>query len=109
MTKITLRNPQNWLHYRGEREIHSRAPHSIGENVQKKKKEYRYSLHGDIKIHTRSNRQPAKAIGYAWEPVRSGGRVWRLHKNKRKSWLCDTVMLETAQRMAEELDATCHD
>ena len=109
MTKITLRNPQNWLHYRGEREIHSRAPHSIGENVQKKKKEYRYSLHGDIKIHTRSNRQPAKAIGYAWEPVRSGGRVWRLHKNKRKSWLCDTVMVETAQRMAAELDATCHD
>ena len=106
MTKITLRNPQNWLHYRGEREIHSRAPHSIGENVQKKKKEYRYSLHGDIKIHTRSNRQPAKAIGYAWEPVRSGGRVWRLHKNKRKSWLCDTVMLSTAQEMVEDLSAT---
>ena len=106
MTKITLRNPQNWLHYRGEREIHSRAPHSIGENVQKKKKEYRYSLHGDIKIHTRSNRQPAKAIGYAWEPVRSGGRVWRLHNNKRKSWLCDTVMLSTAQEMVEGLNET---
>jgi hypothetical protein len=72
----------------------------------KKKKEHRYSLHGDIKIHTRSNRLPSKAIGYAWEPVRSGGRVWRLHTNKRKSWLCDTVMLSTAQEMVEDLSAT---
>jgi len=73
---------------------------------KKKKTEWSYSLHG-LRINTRSNRQPAKAIGYAWEPVRSGGRVWRLHKNNRKSWMCDTVLLETAQRMATALDAEC--
>ena len=72
----------------------------------KKKKEYRYSLHGDIKIHTRSNRQPAKAIGYAWEPVRSGGRVWREHKDGSISWLCDTVLFSTAESMAKELSKT---
>ena len=36
---------------------------------------YRYSLHGDIKIDTRSNRKPRKAVAYACERVRSGGRV----------------------------------
>ena len=72
-----------------------------------KKKEYRYSLHGDIKIHTRSNKQPRGVIGYAAEPVRSGGRVWRLHKNGTKSWMCDTVMLTIAEGMAAELHLSC--
>ena len=72
-----------------------------------KKKEYRYSLHG-LRINTRSNRQPPKAIGYAWEPVGSGGRVWRIHSGKPKSWMCDTVLVETAERMAKELDSTCN-
>ena len=73
---------------------------------KKKKTEYRWTLHG-IRINTRSNRQPPKAIGYAWEPCGAGGRVWRIHTGKRKSWVCDTVLVETAERMATALHATC--
>ena len=32
---------------------------------------YRYSLHGDIKIDTRSNHKPRKAVGYIAERVPS--------------------------------------
>jgi hypothetical protein len=63
---------------------------------------YRYSLHGDIKIDTRSNRKPRKAVSYACERVRSGGRVWRVHKDGSTSWLCDTVLFETAERMVAD-------
>jgi len=73
---------------------------------KKKKTEYRWTLHG-MRINTRSNRQPPKAIGYAWEPCGAGGRVWRIHTSKRKSWVCDTVLVETAERMATALHATC--
>lgn len=72
-----------------------------------KKKDLRYSLHGDIKINSRSNKQPRGVIGYAAEPVRSGGRVWRLHKNGTKSWMCDTVVLSIAESMAAELHISC--
>ena len=76
--------------------------------MQKKKdaRRYRYSLHGDVKIDTRSNRQPRKATGYAALAVRSGGRVFRTHKDGSVSWVCDTVMLSTAQAMVEDLSAT---
>ena len=68
-----------------------------------KKKKLTPSLHGDIGIDTRSNRQPRNVIGYAAEPAGiSGGRVWRLHKGQRKSWLCDTVLLSTAENMAAD-------
>jgi hypothetical protein len=72
-----------------------------------KKKDLRYSLHGDIQIDSRSNKQPRGVIGYAAEPVRSGGRVWRLHKNGTKSWMCDTVTLFIAEEMADELHSSC--
>ena len=72
-----------------------------------KKKDLRYSLHGDIQINSRSNKQPRGVIGYAAEPVRSGGRVWRLHKNGTKSWMCDTVVLSIAESMAAELHISC--
>tara|TARA_R110001592_G_scaffold245299_1_gene506664 strand:- start:886 stop:1233 length:348 start_codon:yes stop_codon:yes gene_type:complete len=72
-----------------------------------KKKDLRYSLHGDIQIDSRSNKQPRGVIGYAAEPVRSGGRVWRLHKNGTKSWMCDTVLLVSAQSMATALHSSC--
>lgn len=72
-----------------------------------KKKDLRYSLHGDIQINSRSNKQPRGVIGYAAEPVRSGGRVWRLHKNGTKSWMCDTVLLVSAQSMATALHSSC--
>ena len=67
---------------------------------------YRYSLHGDIKIDTRSNRKPRKAVGYIAEAVHTGGRVWREHKDGSISWLCDTVLLSTAESMAKELSET---
>ena len=63
---------------------------------------YRYSLHGDIKIDTRSNRKPRKAVGYIAERVRSGGRVWREHKDGSISWLCDTVLFSTAESMVAD-------
>ena len=72
-----------------------------------KKKDYEFSLHGDILIHTRSNKQPRGIIGYASEPVHAGGRVWRIHKNGTKSWLCDTVTPYIAEEMAAELHLSC--
>ena len=71
---------------------------------------YRYSLHGDIKIDTRSNRMPRKAIGYEAEDAGlSGGRVWIVHKDNSRTWLCDTVLTDTALEMAEDLAATLGD
>ena len=68
---------------------------------------YRYSLHGDIKIDTRSNRQAPPACGYEAEDAGlRGGRVWIVHKDKSRSWLCDTVLADTAMEMAEDLNAT---
>jgi hypothetical protein len=63
---------------------------------------YRYSLHGDIKIDTRSNRLPRNAVSYSYERVRTGGRVWCVHKDGTTSWLCDTVLFETAKRMVAD-------
>ena len=65
-----------------------------------KKKDLQPSLHGDIMINTRSNKIPRNVIGYAAEPVRDGGRVWRLHANGSTSWLVDTIFLSTAESIA---------
>ncbi len=65
-----------------------------------KKKDLQPSLHGDIMINTRSNKIPRNVIGYAAEPVRDGGRVWRLHANGSTSWLTDTIIFSTAESMA---------
>ena len=59
------------------------------------------------RLATRSNKQPRGIIGYASEPVHAGGRVWRIHKNGTKSWLCDTVTLFIAEEMAVELHDSC--
>lgn len=67
-----------------------------------KKKDLQPSLHGDIMINTRSNKIPRNVIGYAAEPVRDGGRVWRLHANGSTSWLVDTIMLSTAESIAAD-------
>lgn len=68
---------------------------------------YRYSLHGDIKIDTRSNRQSRKATVYEAEDAGSaGGRVWIIHKDKTRTWLCDTVLADTAMDMVEDLNTT---
>ena len=67
-----------------------------------KKKDLTPSLHGDIMINTRSNKIPRNVIGYAAEPVRNGGRVWRLHANGSTSWLVDTIMLSTAESIAAD-------
>ena len=67
---------------------------------------YRYSLHGDIKIDTRSNAQAPPATGYAAIAVHTGGRVFSTHKGGSVSWVCDTVLLSTAEAMAKELSAT---
>jgi len=67
-----------------------------------KKKDLQPSLHGDIMINTRSNKIPRNVIGYAAEPVRNGGRVWRLHANGSTSWLVDTIMLSTAESIAAD-------
>ena len=67
-----------------------------------KKKDLTPSLHGDIMINTRSNKIPRNVIGYAAEPVRDGGRVWRLHANGSTSWLVDTIMLSTAESIAAD-------
>ena len=64
------------------------------------KKKTSARLHGDIMINTRSNKIPRNVIGYAAEPVRDGGRVWRLHANGSTSWLVDTIMLSTAESIA---------
>jgi hypothetical protein len=66
------------------------------------KKNLTPSLHGDIMINTRSNKIPRNVIGYAAEPVRDGGRVWRLHANGSTSWLVDTIMLSTAESIAAD-------
>ena len=66
------------------------------------KKNLTPSLHGDIMIDTRSNKIPRNVIGYAAEPVRDGGRVWRLHANGSTSWLVDTIMLSTAESIAAD-------
>ena len=66
------------------------------------KKNLTPSLHGDIMINTRSNKIPRNVIGYAAEPVRGGGRVWRLHANGSTSWLVDTIMLSTAESIAAD-------
>tara|TARA_R100001509_G_scaffold47796_1_gene25895 strand:- start:242 stop:484 length:243 start_codon:yes stop_codon:yes gene_type:complete len=69
--------------------------------MKRTKKNLTPSLHGDILINTRSNKQPRAVIGYAAEPAGlSGGRVWRLHKNGSASWLVDTVLLSTAESLA---------
>ncbi len=67
-----------------------------------KKKDLQPSLHGDIMINTRSNKIPRNVIGYAAEPVRDGGRVWRLHANGSTSWLVDTIFLSTAESIAAD-------
>ena len=67
-----------------------------------KKKNLTPSLHGDIMIDTRSNKIPRNVIGYAAEPVRDGGRVWRLHANGSTSWLVDTIFLSTAESIAAD-------
>jgi hypothetical protein len=67
-----------------------------------KKKDLVPSLHGDIMINTRSNKIPRNVIGYAAEPVREGGRVWRLHANGSTSWLVDTIFLSTAESIAAD-------
>lgn len=68
---------------------------------------YRLSLHGDVKIDTHSNREPTSVVGYeATDAGASGGRVWRIHKNGKRSWLLDTVLADTALAMAEELNET---
>jgi|13_taG_2_1085334.scaffolds.fasta_scaffold35602_3 hypothetical protein len=68
-----------------------------------KKKNMVPSLHGDIMINTRSNRQPRAVIGYAAEPAGpGGGRLWRLHANGSASWVADTVLFSTAESMATE-------
>ena len=67
-----------------------------------KKKDLTPSLHGDIMINTRSNKIPRNVIGYAAEPVRDGGRVWRLHANGSTSWLVDTIFLSTAESIAAD-------
>ena len=79
-----------------------------GENMPRKEdRRYCLSLHGDIKIDTRSNRMPRKATGYEAEDAGlGGGRVWIVHKDGSRTWLCDTVMADTAMAMAEDLDAT---
>ena len=66
------------------------------------KKDLQPSLHGDIMINTRSNKIPRNVIGYAAEPVRDGGRVWRLHANGSTSWLVDTIFLSTAESIAAD-------
>jgi len=66
------------------------------------KKNLTPSLHGDIMINTRSNKIPRNVIGYAAEPDRDGGRVWRLHANGSTSWLVDTIMLSTAESIAAD-------
>lgn len=73
----------------------------------KKKKEWAYSLHG-MRVNTKSNWEPKPStiVRYAWEPIGGGGRVWRIHKGERKSWMCDTVLESTAERMAESLTKT---
>ena len=71
--------------------------------MKRNKKNLTPSLHGDILINTRSNKQPRAVIGYAAEPAGlSGGRVWRLHKNGSASWLVDTVLLSTAESLAAD-------
>jgi len=71
--------------------------------MKRTKKNLTPSLHGDILINTRSNKQPRAVIGYAAEPAGlSGGRVWRLHKNGSASWLVDTVLLSTAESLAAD-------
>jgi hypothetical protein len=67
-----------------------------------KKKDLQPSLHGGIMINTRSNKIPRNVIGYAAEPVRDGGRVWRLHANGSTSWLTDTIMFSTAESLAAD-------
>ena len=71
---------------------------------------YCVTLHRDIMIDTRSNRQPKKAIGYEAEDAGiGGGRVWSLHKDGTRSWLCDTILASTALDMVEDLEATVQD
>lgn len=67
---------------------------------------YRYSLHGDIKIDTRSNAQALPATGYTAIAVQNGGRVFSTHKDGSISWVCDTVMLSTAEAMVEDLSTS---
>lgn len=67
---------------------------------------YRYSLHGDIKIDTRSNASAPPATGYVSVAVRDGGRVFSTHKDGSATWVCDTVLLSTAEAMVKELTTT---
>jgi hypothetical protein len=78
----------------------------MGERKQMKKsnsRRYERSLHGDITIDTHNNRLPKATVRYEAEAVRRGGRVWRVHADGSRSWHTDTVMLETALEMAEEM------
>ena len=71
---------------------------------------YCLTLHRDIKIDTRSNRMPRKATGYEAEDAGlGGGRVWIVHKDGSRTWLCDTVLATTALDMVEDLEATMQD
>jgi|TARA_R110002124_G_scaffold187884_3_gene355154 hypothetical protein len=73
--------------------------------MSKKSKTMTTSLHGDVMINTRSNRQPRGIIGYeAVDAGVSGGRVLRLHKNGKVTWLLDTVSADAAMFMAEDLN-----
>jgi hypothetical protein len=47
---------------------------------------------------------PKPAVRYACERAGNGGRVWRVHKDGSTSWLCDTVLYETAERMVRDAE-----
>ena len=65
---------------------------------------YRYSLHGDIKIDTRSNR---KTMQGGCLCLRACPRWWSCVarpavRTDRTSWLCDTVLFSTAESMVAD-------
>lgn len=68
-------------------------------------KKFAIPMHGGTTIDTRSNKQPKGVIGYCAQRCGAGGRVWRLHTGRRKSWLTDTVQYRTARRLARDLNA----
>tara|TARA_R100000008_G_scaffold46700_1_gene27550 strand:+ start:539 stop:784 length:246 start_codon:yes stop_codon:yes gene_type:complete len=73
--------------------------------MSNKSKRLTTSLHGDVMINTRSNRQPRGIIGYeAVDAGINGGRVLRLHKNGKVTWMLDTVSADAAMYLAEDLN-----
>jgi hypothetical protein len=74
------------------------------DNMAKKKKVLVPALNGGLLIDTTSNRMPKPAVRYACERAGNGGRVWRVHKDGSTSWLCDTVLYETAERMVRDAE-----